>query len=98
MCGLWSAIYFWGASPTHPNTNFSLFRVLNFIQIKRVPILGRRHLIPPAHQRQILHPSSGFSSLRTTAWVYFLKMEENDMIIINFLSTANGRMWYKKCG
>jgi hypothetical protein len=25
-------------------------------------------------------------------------MQENDMIIINFLSTANGRMWYKKCG
>ncbi len=97
MCvDFWGAIYFWNASPPIQTLISSLFRVLNFIKIKRVPIPGRRHLLPPAHKSQILHPKSGSSSLRTTGWGYFLNMQENDMIIINFLSTANGRMWLYK--
>jgi hypothetical protein len=47
--------YFWGASPPIQILISVYLGCLNFI-------LGRRHLIPPAHKGQILHPNSGSSS------------------------------------
>ncbi len=81
---------FLGCQPTHPNTNISLFRVLKLHPREAAPNSSCTQKPDSSSkfrvfiQIQVLHPSGPPGG------------EENDMIIINFLSTANGRMWYKK--